>query len=112
MKYINSNRAALLALVLVAGLGLATAYATQPAPTQSGPVSGQQAQIITVFGVVLHDARGYFIRGHAPAEVFRITNPNPAMLDGIVTSGQSVRLQVRSVVGDNVAIVSIDGRPY
>lgn len=112
MKYINSHRVALSSLVLVVSLGLATAYGTQPAQTQSGPVSGQQAQIITVIGVVLHDARGYLIRGHAPAEVFRVTNPNPARLDGIVKSGQGVRLQVRSMVGDNVAIVSIDGAPY
>ncbi|MDA8412459.1 MAG: hypothetical protein M0023_01590 [Desulfobacteraceae bacterium] len=112
MKYATSNRIALLALVLVVSLGLATAYGTQPAQPPSGPVSGQQEQIITVIGVVLHDARGYFIRGHVPAEVFRITNPNPAMLDGIVKSGQGVRLQVRSMVGDNVAIVSIDGAPY
>ena len=76
------------------------------------PATGMPLQALAVAGSVHHDSRGYFIRGTSPAEIFRITNPNPANLDELVVTGKTVKLQVRSVVGDNVAIEAIDGTPY
>lgn len=76
------------------------------------PLSKSTPTTLTISGKILHDADGYVIRGETPAEIFRITNPDPATLDAFVESDQPVSLRVRSVVGDNVAIESIDGLPY
>jgi hypothetical protein len=101
------------AVALFLCLGSGPVYDSPDARTQSGQTdSGTLQQIIDVIGMIQHDARGYFIRGTKPAEIFRITNPNPAELDGIVAAGQPVKLRVRSVVGDNVAVESINGVSY
>ncbi len=105
------HRGALLTALLLS-LGLPPAYAdSQPAPPPE-PAGGAQQQTLAVTGEILLDAGNYYIRGQTPAEVFRIINPNPAVLDGIIRAGRPVKLQVRSVVGDNVTVESIDGTPY
>ena len=104
---------AALAATFALSLGPPPADGWQEEPrTAVGAATGVPLQALEVTGRVLHDSRGYFIRGTSPAEIFRITNPNPVSLDKVVAAGQPVKLQVHSVVGDNVAIDSIDGIPY
>ena len=52
---------------------------------------------------------GYYIR--SKPEVYKITNQNPAVLEGIFKSGKVVTILAKPH-GDLLEIISIDGKPY
>lgn len=101
---------AVLAAVLFADWGSTPSFGGQSAGLPAAET--KVAPHIIVDGFIAHDARGYYIRGRKPSEIFRILNPNPAVLDPVVKAGHQVRLEVGSVVGDNVVIESLAGVPY
>jgi ABC-type proline/glycine betaine transport system ATPase subunit len=69
-------------------------------------------RIMSITGEIAQASNGYIIRGSVPAEVFTILNPDPKILDKFVTSGKTVKIQVRIVSGGNVEIKMIDGKKY
>jgi hypothetical protein len=79
-----------------------------------GPGTFAQAQVRTmgITGQIAKADHGYIIRGRKPAEIFTILNPDAGILDGLVSSGKEVVIQVRVVSVDNVNIEAIDGEPY
>ena len=98
-----------LVLVLAAlpawpGIGYAQQQA--PAPSQKAAVS------MMVTGTIARGSSGYIIRGETPAEIFNILNPDPTQLNPYVASGKTVRLSVKSTLGDNVVIEAINGQGY
>ena len=99
---------AVLSLALVAGPALA--QAPKPGATQGA----QAAKPITlsITGIIVKDGQNYIIQGQRPAELFTVLNPNPGVLDSLVKSGKTVTIEAVSVVGDNVNIQKVDGKPY
>ena len=98
-----------LALALLAGPVLAQAPKApekQPAPAAAKPMT------MTITGKIAKTEQGYIIQGQKPPELFNILNPNPKVLDKLVKSGKTVTLEAVSVIGDNVNINKIDGKPY
>lgn len=67
---------------------------------------------LNITGEIVKDTNGYIIRGKSPAELFTILNPNPDILDKLVNSGETVTIEAVSVLGDNVNIQKINGKPY
>ena len=66
-------------------------------------------------GQIVKSRNGYVIRsrrGNAPGEIYTVLNPDPGILDGFVKSEKVVSIDVRTVSGDNVEIVRIDGKDY
>lgn len=96
-------------LICVPRTFAASGTAVKAPSTEAG--GGQPMTTITVTGKVLQGPDGYIIRGTQPAEIFRVMNPASKSLNAIVAAGKAVRIQVRSVVGDNVEIIAIDGSP-
>jgi len=54
----------------------------------------------------------YKIKGKIPPEVFTILNPNPMVLEEYIQSGKVVDIEVQIVSGDNIKIMTIDGKNY
>lgn len=84
------------------------AQGKQPSPQSANPAAGTT----TITGKVIKEPDGYFIQGETPLEIFRILNPNPKILDKIVKSGRSAKIEAQSIQGDNVIIEKIDGQAY
>ena len=80
--------------------------AKQPAPALAKPI------IMTITGKIVKDSQNYIIQGQKPPELFTILNPNPSVLDTLVKSGKTVTIEALSVMGDNVNIQKVDGKPY
>ena len=100
---------AVLSLALAAGPVLAQAPkagANESAPAVAKPIT------LTITGKIVKGDQGYIIQGQRPPELFTILNPNPSVLDKLVKSGNSVTIDAVSVMGDNVNIQKIDGKPY
>lgn len=101
-------------LILTTAVLMFTGLATAGAPSDRG--SDEQRVVgMALTGEIANTGYGYVIRsnkGEAPGEIFTILNPNPLVLNPLVNTERIVTLQVRVVSGDNVAIETIDGRPY
>jgi FKBP-type peptidyl-prolyl cis-trans isomerase FklB len=70
---------------------------------------------MSLTGEIGKSPNGYIIRskkGNVLGEIYTILNPNPKILDDLVKSEKTVPIEVRSVSGDNVNIVKIDGKEY
>jgi len=67
---------------------------------------------LNITGEIAKSANGYIIRGQKPAEVFTILNADEKILDKFIKEGKIVEIEVRSVSGDNVEILKIDGKEY
>jgi hypothetical protein len=74
--------------------------------------SAAKPKTFTITGKITKGVQGYIIKRQKPPERFAIMNPNPEVLDSLVKSGKTVTIQVVSVMGDNVKIKKIDGKPY
>jgi hypothetical protein len=66
----------------------------------------------TITGKITKAPYAYIIRVQMPPERFAVMNPNPKVLDRLVKSGKTVTVEVVSIMGDNVKIQKIDGKPY
>jgi hypothetical protein len=99
---------AVLSLALVAAPVLAQTPKTEA--KQSAPAA--KPIILTITGKIVKDGQNYIIQGEKPAELFTVLNPNPGVLDSLVKSAKTVTIEVVSVVGDNVNIQKVDGKPY
>jgi hypothetical protein len=99
--------AAVLSLAL-AGPGLAQV----PKAAERQPAPAVQTLKLTITGKIAKTEQGYIIQGQTPPELFTILNPNPKVLDRLVKSGKTVTIEVVSVMGDNINIEKIDGKPY
>jgi hypothetical protein len=97
-----------LALTLVAGPVLAQA----PKAAEKQPASAVQTMKLTITGKIAKSEQGYIIQGQKPPELFTILNSNPKVLDELVKSGKTVTIAAVSVMGDNINIEKIDGKPY
>jgi hypothetical protein len=97
-----------LALTLVASPVLAQA----PKAADKQPAPAAQTLKLTITGKIAKTEQGYIIQGQKPPELFTILNPNPKVLDRLAKSGKPVTIEAVSVVGDNVNIQKIDGKPY
>jgi hypothetical protein len=107
-KSIVITLAVSLALALAAGPGLAQA----PKGAEKKPAPAAQPLKMTITGKIAKDEQGYIIQGQKPPELFTILNPNPQVLDRLVKSGKTVTIEAVSVMGDNVNIEKVDGKPY
>jgi len=95
-------------------LGLPKPLATQiaSAATASQPAGKNDALKMTITGQIAKVDQGYIIRGQMSRELFTVLNPNPAILDKLATSGETVTIEAVSVTGDNIDIQAINGKPY
>ena len=66
----------------------------------------------TIIGKINKAPYAYIIRAQKPSERFAVMNSNPKILDSLVKSGKTVTVEVVRVMGDNVKIQKIDGKPY
>jgi hypothetical protein len=84
------------------------------ADRQAGAQTHQMPGVMhmKITGEIAKTDNGYIIRGTTPAEVFTILNPEPDMLDSLVTSGRKVHIEAKIVSGDNLEIEKIDGKNY
>ena len=55
---------------------------------------------------------GYIIRGKVPSMILTILNPDPKILDEYIKTGKIVDIEVRIVSGDNIEIMTIEGKEY
>jgi hypothetical protein len=90
-----------------------------PVLTQGLMAGGQQVapaaakpMIFAITGKIVKGDQGYVIQGQRSRELFTVLNPNPSVLDKLVESGDTVTVEAVSVMGDNVNIQKIDGKPY
>jgi hypothetical protein len=100
-------------IVAILSLALAGPVFTQgpkAAEKQSAPAA--QLMKMTITGKIAKAEQGYIIQGQKPRELFNVLNANPKVLDKLVKSGKTVTIEAESVVGDNVNIQKIDGKPY
>ena len=106
--------AACFALAGLNGAALAQEKAQAPAPkaAEKQPAPAAQTLKLTITGKIAKAEQGYIIQGQKPPELFTILNPNPKILDKLVKSGQTVTFEAVSVMGDNINIEKIDGKPY
>lgn len=94
-------------------LGCVLFFACQSAAGPAAPaVQDQTVSAMSITGEIAQGANAYIIRGQVPHEIFTILNPDPKVLDELVTNGKTVKIEVRIVSGDNVEIQSIDGKKY
>ncbi len=114
-KFFVISLAVSLALALASGPVLAQAPKAaekQPAPAAKAPAPPPQTLKLTITGKIAKEPQGYIIQGQKPPELFTILNPNPQVLDKLVKSGKTVTIEAVSVMGDNVNVEKIDGKPY
>lgn len=106
----NLTRITLVNFALILALACPALAATKAPPAKKTT----QATTVTlhITGTIEHGSSGYVIRGDKPAEVFTIHNAEAAKLDSLAASGKKVQITARSVVGDNVDIVTVDGKAY
>ncbi len=100
-----------LALALLAPPALAQ---TPPAgkPPAAPAAKGELPKLTITGKIAMGGPSGYVIQGQKPPEVFTIHNPDPKVLDNLVKSGKTVTLETRIILGDNVLIDKINGKPY
>jgi hypothetical protein len=109
------KRSSVIALAaLLAGVWLAPPCLAQGPESKAPPpkTARMEPQKIMITGKIYKDNTGYYIQGQKPPEVFTINNPDRKVLDKLAKSGKTVAIDAVSVVGDNVAIEKIDGKPY
>jgi hypothetical protein len=102
-------------IVIAAVLCLALAgpaLAQAPKPEVKQGAQAAKPIILTITGKIVKDNQNYIIQGQKPAELFTILNPNASVLDSLVKSGKTVTIEAVSVMGDNVNIQKVDGKPY
>jgi len=97
-----------LSLALVAAPVLA--QAPKPEAKQGAPAA--KPIVLTITGKIVKDGQNYIIQGQKPPELFTILNSDPSVLDTLVKIGKTVTIEAVSVMGDNVNIQKIDGKPY
>ena len=98
------------AVLCLALAGPVSAQAPKPEAKQGAPAA--KPIILTITGKIVKDSQNYIIQGQKPPELFTILNPNPSVLDSLVKSGKTVTIEALSVMGDNVNIQKVDGKPY
>jgi hypothetical protein len=83
-------------------------------PQESAAKAVQDSSVrkMSITGEIAQGMNSYIIRGQMPPEVFTILNPDPTILDEFVKSEKVVKIDVRIVSGDNVAIEMLDGKEY
>jgi FKBP-type peptidyl-prolyl cis-trans isomerase len=77
--------------------------------------SGLERPVRNLTGEIAKSEHGYIIRSRRDktlSEIYTILNPDPKILDPFVTSARTVPIDVRSISGDNVNIVKINGEEY
>jgi len=94
-----------------------TQTAKEPAmqtPQESAAKAVQDSRVrkMSITGEIAQVMNSYIIRGQVPAEIFTILNPDPKILDEFVKTEKIVKIEVRIVSGDNVAIEMLDGKEY
>jgi len=68
---------------------------------------------MAITGEIDKGRHNYIIRAKKPSMIiFTVLNPDPKILDEYVKTGKVVDVDVRIVSGDNVNIVTIDGKEY
>ena len=67
---------------------------------------------MSITGEIAEGRNNYIIRGKVPSMILTILNPDPKILDEFVKTEKTVKVEVRIVSGDNVAIEIIDGKEY
>jgi len=87
-------------------------YPDQSSRAQSRQPSGSVNSTINITGKITKESDGYYIQGKTPPEIYRILNPTPRQLDKIIKTGKMVKIEVQIVLGDNVNIERINGKPY
>jgi len=109
------KKSSVLALAaLLAGVWLALPCLAQGPESKAPPPKAprMEPQKIMITGAIYKDNTGYYIQGKKPPEVFTISNPDPKVLDKLAKNGKTVTIEAGVVLGDNVAIEKIDGKPY
>jgi hypothetical protein len=103
---------AVAALFFIAAVG-GSALAQQKASTPANPPAAKAVKL-TVVGKIVKDESmgGYYIQGKKPAEVFRIVNQNPQVLEQYAKNGKDVTIEAHSAMGDNLVIEKIEGKKY
>jgi len=103
-------------LAVAAIFFLAALGGSASAQDKAYPANRSVAKVmkITVIGEIIKDEStgGYYIQGKKPAEIFRITNQNPDILEEYVKNGKDVTIEAHSVMGDNLVIEKIQGKNY
>ena len=94
-------------LVIIA---LSCSFLTHTANAQTTGVAVKGKMTLTAEIVKIRD--NYMLRAEKPAEVFTVLNPDPKILDGFITTGKTVQVEVQIVYGDNVNITTINGEKY
>jgi len=114
----TSNQESYMKKSIVVALVLSLALAG-PVLTPGLMAGGQQVapavakpMTLAITGKIVKGDQGYVIQGQRSRELFTVLNPNPIVLDKLVKSGDTVTIEVVSVMGDNVNIQKIDGKPY
>jgi len=68
---------------------------------------------MAITGEIDQIRHNYIIRAKKPSMIiFTVLNPDPKILDEYVKTGKTVDVDVRIVSGDNVDIMTIDGKEY
>ena len=75
-------------------------------------VTSGYVQKMIITGKITHEESGYYIQGQQPREIYIIHNSDPQVLETLAKSGQTVVIDARIILGDNVAIEKIDGKEY
>ncbi len=79
---------------------------------QMAPPAAAKTITLAITGKIVKGDQGYVIQGQRSRELYTVLNPNPIVLDKLVESGDTVTIEAVSVMGDNVDIQKIDGKPY
>ena len=87
-----------------------TTETAQESTTQT--VKDSSARKMAITGEIAEGRNNYIIRGKVPAMIFTVLNPDPKILDEFVKTEKIVKIEVRIVSGDNVAIEMLDGKAY
>ena len=96
---------------LVIMLSAGGVWAQSHAPQEKGSAD-LSVRSLEITGEIAQMGEGYIIRGQTPSEIFTILNPKPDLLGKYLKEGKMVQVGVRVVSGDNVEILSIDGKEY
>jgi hypothetical protein len=67
---------------------------------------------MAVTGEIAQGRHNYIIRGKVPSMILTILNPDPKILDEYVKTAKNVDIDVRIVSGDNIEIMTIEGKEY
>ena len=103
----------MLAFIMVFACQSAKEPTTQTAQESAKQtVKDSSVKKMAITGEIAQGANSYIIRGKVPAMIFTVLNPDPKILDGFVKTEKIVKIEVRIVSGDNVAIEMLDGKEY